>query len=61
VEEIINAYKILTCKLLGKELLGKCIYRGNNMKLYLMETGCENMNWTEMAQNKVKDGLLCKW
>jgi hypothetical protein len=46
-------YKILVGKPEGKRTLGKPWHRWeDNIKMYLQEEGCGNMDWIELAQDR---------
>jgi len=52
-EERIGVYKVLMGKPNGKRPLGRPRSRWEgNIKMHLMEVGCEGMNWIDLAQDR---------
>jgi hypothetical protein len=53
--ERIGVYRVLVGKPEGKRLLGRSRSRcGDNIKMDLQEVGCGNMDWIELAQDRVR-------
>jgi hypothetical protein len=51
----IGVYRVLVGKAEGKRLLGRPRSRcGDNIKMDLQELGCGNMDWFELAQDRVR-------
>jgi hypothetical protein len=54
-EEVRNACRILVRKCEGKRPFRRHMYRWeNNIKMDLKETGWEGLDWTHLAQNRVR-------
>jgi hypothetical protein len=67
-EEMRNAYKIFVGNLNGRYDLGEVgIDRRIILKLILKETGCEGVDWIQLAQSRVREhsnehwGYCKKW
>jgi hypothetical protein len=60
--EKLNTYKILVGKPEGKRPLGRPRRRWvANIKMVLRETGCDGMDWIDLAQDGDSGGLLLTW
>jgi hypothetical protein len=56
LEEMRHEHKILVSQPEGKKLLGRPRYRGvDNIKMDLKERGCEDAEWSHVAQNELQD------